>query len=103
MKKDEQLQEPSKILRCLSKDVTLVSLRIKNNTITHESVCIIHRAEKGLLNECLRNINNTVDHCEQERYMYSEKLASSLEPELYEECEILIKPYILRVLEGRKN
>ena len=59
---DQQLQEPSKILsKVLSKDVIPLSLTLKNNMKTNRSVCIIHGAEKRLLNECIRNNNNTID------------------------------------------
>ena len=38
-------------LRCLNDDLIPVSLRLKNNVRTYRSDCIIHRAERSLLNE----------------------------------------------------
>ena len=43
-----------------------------------------------LIGGYLMNINNTTDHFEQERYMFSNKLASILGSEWYKECEFLI-------------
>ena len=44
-------------LRFLKAGVTLVSVRLKNNTRTSRSYKIIRRAEKQLLNERIRCIN----------------------------------------------
>ena len=64
-------------LRCFSKGVIPVSLKLKNNIRTHKSDCIIYSDEKKLLNERLRNINNTIGHYEHEKYMYENKLTSN--------------------------
>ena len=47
-----------------------VSLRLKNNIRTHKSDCILQRAEKSLLNERARNINNILKRLDHERYIY---------------------------------
>ena len=47
-------------LRCFSDDLIPVSLKLKNSVRTYKSDCIIHRAERGLLNERNRCINNTL-------------------------------------------
>ena len=57
-------------LRCLSKGVIPVCLKCKNNTRTYKSNCIIHRAEKKLLNERIRNINNIIEYLDHVKYMY---------------------------------
>ena len=57
-------------LRCLSKVVIPVSLKLKNNIITYKSECIIYQAEKKLLNERIKNINNTIEHLDHEKYKY---------------------------------
>ena len=63
-------------LKCLSDDLIPVSLKLKNIVRAHRSDCIIHRAERGLLNERIRSINNTLDKLEHDRYMYELKLSA---------------------------
>ena len=58
------------LLRCLNKDITPVSLKLKNNIGTYKSKCIIHKTERKLLNKRVRNINNTIDNLEHVKYMY---------------------------------
>ena len=84
-------------LRCLSKGVIPVSLKLKNNIRSHRSDCIIYRAKTKLLNERIRNINNTIECYEHEKYMYSNKLISILGSEIFKQCE----NYINRVREAR--
>ena len=48
-------------LRCLCKGIVPVSFRLKNLIRTQKGVSIIHKAEMKLLNERIRNINNTID------------------------------------------
>ena len=69
-------------LRCLSKGVIPVSLNVKNNIRTHKNDCIIYKVEKELLNERIKNINNTIECFEHEKYMYENKLNSILGPEM---------------------
>ena len=66
----------------LSKVVTWVSLKLKNNIRTHKSDCIIQKAEKSLLNERERNMNNILNCLEHDRYMYYQKLSTILGPDL---------------------
>ena len=42
------------LLRCLSKRVIPVSLKLKNNIRAYKSDCIIYQAERRLLNERIR-------------------------------------------------
>ena len=85
-------------LRSFSKGVTPVSIKLKNNIRTHRSDCITCRAKKKLLNERIRNINNTIEHYEHEKYMYNNKLTSILGPEIFKQCE----KYIYTVREARQ-
>ena len=78
-------------LRCLSKDMTPVSLKLKNNIGTYKSNCIIHRAERKLLNERIRNINNTLDNLEHDKFMYECELKGTVSIEIYKECEKYIE------------
>ena len=45
-------------LRCLSADITPVSIRLESNIRTPKGCSIINKAERDLLNERIRLINN---------------------------------------------
>ena len=51
-------------LRCLKASITPVSCKLKNPLKTRKSYNIIQKAEKQLLYECIRNINNTLETLE---------------------------------------
>ena len=74
-------------LRCLSRGLIPVSPKLKNNIRIHKGTCITYKAERRLLNERIRNINNTIEHYEHERYMYRDKLILILEPDMFKNCE----------------
>ena len=71
------------LLRCLSKDITPVSLKLKNNIGTYMSRCIIHNTERKLLNERVRNINNTIENLEYVQYMYECELKGTVSQDIY--------------------
>ena len=48
-------------LKCLKSEVIPVSIRLKTNVRTSKGLQIIRRAEKQLLNERIRSINNTLE------------------------------------------
>ena len=48
-------------LRCLSKDIRPISTRLRSNIKTPKGHHIIRKAEKTLLNERIRSINNTIN------------------------------------------
>ena len=48
-------------LKCLKSEVIPVSIRLKTNVRTSKGFQIIRRAEKQLLNERIRSINNTLE------------------------------------------
>ena len=73
-------------LRCLSDDLIPVHLKLKNIVRTHKSDCIIHRAERGLLNERIRSINHTLEKLEHGRYMYELKLSAIMGADLMNKC-----------------
>ena len=87
------------LLRCLSKDRTPVSLKLKNNIGTYKSKCIIHNTERKLLNERIRNINNTIENLEHVKYMYENELNGTVSKGIYKECE----DYIEYAKETRHN
>ena len=78
-------------LRCLSKDIIPVSLKLKNNIGTYKSNCIIHKAEKKLLNKRIRNINNTIENIQHAKCMYECELKGIVSTEIYKECEKYIE------------
>ena len=71
----------------LRKEVIPVGLKLKNIIRTQKGDCIIHKAERKLLNERIRNINNTIEHYEHDRYMYRDQLKSILRPDICQLCE----------------
>ena len=48
-------------LKCIKASINPVSCKLKNPLKTRKSYNIIHKAEKQLLYECIRNINNTLE------------------------------------------
>ena len=49
------------MLKCIKAGITPVSCKLKNPLKSRKSYDIIHKAEKQLLYECIRNINNTLE------------------------------------------
>ena len=74
-------------LRCLSKGVILVSLKLKNNIRTYRSDHIIYQAERWLLNERIRNIKNIIEHHKHEKCMHDINLKTILGPVMFIHCE----------------
>ena len=48
-------------IKCLKNEVIPVSVRLKTNIKTPKGIQIIRKAEKQLLNECIRLITNTIE------------------------------------------
>ena len=48
-------------LRCISSNIIPVSVQLKSNIKTPKGRYIIRKAEKALLNERVRSINNTIN------------------------------------------
>ena len=86
-------------LRCLSKGVIAVSLKLKNNIRTYKSNCLIHQDEKKLLNESIRNINNSTECLNHFKYMYECDLKVIVGLEMFKKCE----EYIETAKETRHN
>ena len=86
-------------IKCLKKEVTPVSIKLKSNIHTSKAKEIIKRAEKQLLNECIRTINNMIKINMYKRDYYLHQLEEILDQELMEECYNFIK----RVVECRHN
>ena len=71
----------------LRKAVIPVSLKLKNIIRTFRSDCIIYQVEKKLLNERIRNINNTIEHLDHEKYMYENNLKTTVGPGVLKQCK----------------
>ena len=85
-------------LKCLKYDVIPVSIRLKTNIRTAKGLEIIRRAERKLLNEHIRSINNTL-----ELYMYEKELVCNQLEERLKHSTILedCKNFIQRIIESR--
>ena len=84
-------------LRCLSKCVIPGSVRLKSNTRTPRGYYIIKRANRVLLNERLRTINNTLEMFEYQRDTCIDHFCRALDKEAMEKC----KNFINRTREAR--
>ena len=79
------------LLRCLSADLIPVSIRLKSNIRTPKGCSIIKRAERALLNERIRSINNTITMLELQWDTCKNKLGGIINKEIMEECTKFIK------------
>ena len=70
-----------------------VSIRLKNNVRIQRSECIIHKAERSLQNERIREVNNILDQLEHDAYMYEVKLSAILNQDLVQPCKEFIIDY----------
>ena len=84
-------------LKCLKQDIIPVSVRLKTNIKTSRGLQILRRAEKQLLNECIRSINNMLGVYMYKREVYFHQLRELLDQNTFEECQNLIN----RVIECR--
>ena len=77
-------------IKCLKKEITPVSIKLKTNIHTRKALDIIRRAEKQLLNECIRTINNMIEMNMYRRDTYLHQLERVLDKETMEECKTFI-------------
>ena len=78
-------------LRCLSKGLIPVSVRLKSNIKTPKGRQIIKKAEIALLNERVRSINNSLTMFTIQRDTCINQLKDNLDKETMEKCERCIK------------
>ena len=78
-------------LRCLSEEVTPVSIRFKSNIKTPKVFQIIRRAEKALLNERIMSINNTINMLSLQKDTCKNDLKEAIGDETMEEYVMFIK------------
>ena len=78
-------------LRCISQKITPVSLRFKRKIKTERGIRIIQRAEKQLMDERVRQTNNTLDICSNFINTHMNELKVKIGQELYEKCQEFIE------------
>ena len=78
-------------LRCLSKDLIPVSVRLKSNVKTPKGRQIIKKSERALLNERIKSINNSIAMFTIQRDTCMNQLKDNLDKETMEKCERFIK------------
>ena len=92
-------------IRCLKPEVIPVSIRLKTIIKTSKGLQIIRRAERQLLNECIRSVNNTLELLMLKRDACIEDLKENIQDKgrnwdkTFEECGSFIK----RIIEYRHN
>ena len=77
-------------LRYLKEDLIPVSIRLKSNITTPKAKQITRKAEKALLNERIRNINNTITMATTKRDTCMNTLLEVFPKEIMEECKRFI-------------
>ena len=73
-------------LRCLSKGLIPTSIKLRSNIRTPKGQHIIYKAEKSLLNERIRNINNTIAMLKFQVDTCTNLLETNLDRKSMEEC-----------------
>ena len=93
-------------IKCLKQELIPVSIKLKTSIHTTKASQIINRAEKELLNECIRSNNNVIEIYMYKRDTYFHQLEGVLDQNTLEECQNLIKRLIecrhRRVLDRQK-
>ena len=77
-------------LRCLKEDLIPVSIRLKSNITTPKAKQITRKVGKALLNERIRNINNTITMATTKRDTCINTLLEVFPKEIMEECKRFI-------------
>ena len=73
-------------LRCLSEDIIPVSIRLKSNIRTPKGYYVIKKAERALMNERIRSINNTINILSHQRDACKNDLECKIEEKTMKEC-----------------
>ena len=78
-------------LRCLNQDLIPVSIRLRSTTKTPRGQQIIKKAQRALLNERIRSINNTLSMLKEQGDTCIFQLEERLDRDSMEECRNFIK------------
>ena len=73
-------------IKCLKRDIIPVSVRLRTTLYTRKASQIIKKAEKQLLNECIRSINNMIEINMFRRDAYFHQLERELDQGTLQEC-----------------
>ena len=73
-------------LRCLNEGLIPVSIKLRTNIRTPKGLYIVRKAEKSLLNERIRSINNTIAMLKMQVYTWIHNLEETLDKKSMEEC-----------------
>ena len=77
-------------LRCLSKGITPVSVKLKSNAKTPKCIYIVRKAEKMLLNERVRSINYIITMLNNQIHTFINDLESRIDKETMEDWNTFI-------------
>ena len=86
-------------IKCLKNNIIPVSIKLKTSIFTRKASEIIRRAERQLLNECIRSINNMIKINMFRRETYFHQLEQLLDQGTLQECKMLME----KVRECRHN
>ena len=87
------------MIKCLKNNIIPVSIKLKTSIFTRKASEIIRRAERQLLNECIRSINNMIKINMFRRETYFHQLEQLIDQGTLQECKMLME----RVRECRHN
>ena len=73
-------------IKCLKRDIIPVSIRLRTSLHTRKASQIVRKAEKQLLNERIRSINNTIEINMFRRDVYFHQLERELDQETLQDC-----------------
>ena len=73
--------------RCLSKGVIPAVLSLRTILEPVKVIVSLYQTEKKLRNERIRNINNSIECLDHEKYMYENNLNTIVHPGMIKECE----------------
>ena len=91
-------------LKCIKASITPVSCKLRNPLKTRKSYDIIHKADKQLLYERIRNINNTFDMFEKNRSQYYSSLKNMInQQELHDQDIGKCIQFIHKIKDHRHN
>ena len=82
-------------IKCFKREIIPVSIKLKTCIHTRKASEIVRRAEKQLLNECIRSINNMIEINMYKRDSYLHQLEGVLDQKTIEDC----KNFMSRVIE----
>ena len=77
-------------LRCLSKGLVTVSIKLKNTVKTPKGIYIVRKAERMLMNERIRSINNMITMLNCQLYACMNIFEDMINKEVMEECHEFI-------------